>query len=568
MFVRKEETDEQITNLPVSLRNGRCAIMIGQFSPQMSLHDVGSFFTLQLSEGSFFGQLAKAAAGGMFKDNDFAGIEIYCEDNGRPSVPPSQLALLMLMQAHDGVSDARAVDSCMYDARYCAVLRQGIGDRLCSESTLRLFRAHLVINDNAKIMFRKSVDEAKRVGLLKGEALKVATDTKPIEGRGAVEDTYNLLATGIGMLVGALSKKAGKNKAEWMSEFGLGRYSQSSVKGSADIDWSDKEAKAGLLTEIVTDARKLLGMANGQGKEVKAAADLLMKLLQQDVEETTDGKPSAKIKEGTAKGRIPSATDPEVRHGRKSRSKRFNGHKAAIVTDIDSGIIVSLDVLSGDSADSVGALELIEQAEEITGIKVAETSGDCAYGSGATRQEFKDKGRTLVAKVPQENENRGLFKKSEFTIDLEANTVTCPAGHTPDSSTGSADGSTTFHFDGHCTACPLRARCTTSKSGRSLTVHAQERILREAREYQSTPEGKAHLRKRVIVENSLARLAHLGIGQARYIGRKRTRFQLAITCAVANLRRSWNWAWEQTVNSEVIGGPVGVIGQKMQPSAA
>ena len=90
----------------------------------------------------------------------------------------------------------------------------------------------------------------------------------------------------------------------------------------------------------------------------------------------------------------------------------------------------------------------------------------------------------------------------------------------------------------------------------------------KAREYQSTPEGKANLRKRVIVENALARLAHLGIGQARYKGHKKTRFQLAIACTIANLRRTWNWSLEQTANLNPDKGPVGLAGQQIQPATA
>ena len=176
--------------------------------------------------------------------------------------------------------------------------------------------------------------------------------------------------------MGALSTKEGTDKQEWMHEFGPGRYSQRSVTGAADIDWSDKEAREGFLTEIVVDARRLLAMANGKGEEIKEAADLLAKPLLQDVEEgTTDGVPSATIKEGTAKGRIPSATDPDVRHGRKSASKKFTGYKAAVVTEITSGIIVGLELLAGNAADSTGALELVKQAEEITEIEVEETLG-------------------------------------------------------------------------------------------------------------------------------------------------------------------------------------------------
>jgi hypothetical protein len=527
--------------------------MIGKKNPQASLYDVGNVFSLKLSEGSFYGQLA-GAADRLFRDEDFAAF--YCADNGRPSVPPSQLALLLVLQAKDGVSDAEAIESSAYDLRWCAVLRRSAGEPLCAKSTLQLFRAHLVLHDAAKAIFQESVREARRVGLLKGEAMRVALDTKPIEGRGAVEDTYNLLSTGIGLLADALAKKAGKSKPSWLTELGLSRYTEKSVKGSVQIDWSDTAAKEGFLTQIVADAKKMLALAEGQGSQVKEAADLLEKLLLQDVEEGDDGngETTAQIKKGTAKGRMPSATDPEVRHGRKSKAKRFTGHKASVATEVESGIIVALDVLPGDSADSTGALLMTEQAEVNTGLAVEQTLGDCAYGSGETRQEFTDAERVLVAKVSRENRNNGLFPKSAFTIHRNERTATCPGGHTTEMADDHTKGGRTYYFDEYCGGCPLRARCTASALGRSLSEHPQEELLDKARAYQATSEGKAVLRQRVIVENALGRLSHLGIGQALYRGRAMTRFQLSMASTVANLRRSWNWLQGQVSTSDRVGG--------------
>ena len=540
--------------------------MLGKHAPQTSLYDVGNVFPLKLPPRSFHGQLANAAERKIFKDADFE--KLYCANNGRPSTPPSQLAFLVILQGHAGVSDAEAIERSAYDLRWCAVLRKPGGEQLCAKSTLCIFRAQLLLHDKIRAVFKASLHEAKTAGLLKGEALWVATDTKPIEGRGAVEDTYNLLATGIGMLAGALAGKAGKSKPAWLAEAGLERYSEVSVKGSVDIDWSDKAAKERFLTEIVADARKLLSLANGQGEKIKSAAELLGQLLLQDVEEVSgeDG-PRASVKEGTAPGRIPSATDPEMRHGRKSKSKRFNGHKAAIVTDIESGIIVACDVLGGDEADSTGVLALTEQAEANTSLKVEVTIGDCAYGGGAIRKEYEAAGRTLLAKVPQESANGGRFKKSDFTIDLESRSATCPAGHTSNEFREHPDGGLTFYFDDYCAGCPLRAKCTTSEYGRTLSVHPQEALIQAARVLQATPEGRGQLRKRLIVENALARLSHLGISHARYKGRKKTGFQLAIASTVANFRRTWNWTARQTANLVTIVGPIGVSGHNTQLSA-
>jgi hypothetical protein len=98
-----------------------------------------------------------------------------------------------------------------------------------------------------------------------------------------------------------------------------------------------------------------------------------------------------------------------------------------------------------------------------------------------------------------------------------------------------------FLFGAACADCPLRAQCTTNAKGRSVSVHPQEATLQAARAYQQSPEGRANLRRRVVVEHRLARLGQLGIGQARYFGRAKARFQLMMASSIANFRRTWNW---------------------------
>ena len=375
----------------------------------------------------------------------------------------------------------------------------------------------------------------------------MALDTKPILGRGAVEDTYNLLATGIQQLVRALAV-APQSPESWAQEHDLGRYFGPSVKGSADLDWSDPAARNQFLAEIVTDARRLLRLAGAAWGDdaapaAREAAALLEQLLLQDVVERPDGEGGlqAAIKAGTAPERIPSATDPEQRHGRKSKSKRFTGHKASVAVDVDSQLILAADVLSGAAGDATAALAQVEQVEQTTGQKVAQALGDCAYGSGTTRQAFADAGRELVAKVPQESDNQGLFPKRAFVLDLEQDRVTCPGGQTTVRFTQDKEGGKTFHFGRLCQGCPLRAHCTTATGGRTLQVHPQEGLLQAARAAQQTAAGREQLRERVGVEHRLARLGQLGVGQARYRGRRKSRFQLLVLATLANLRWTWNW---------------------------
>src|SRR5882757_8316315 len=156
--------------------------MIGKRPTQMPLFEVGNVFDLKLDPGSFHAQLAKAAPR-LFSDEDFAAF--YKDKMGRPSVAPSLLALATLLQHEAGISDEEAIARTAYDLRWCAVLRKEAGQPLCAKSTFQLFRAHLILHPQVQAIFAASLAEARRTGLLKGQALRIAIDTKPIRGRGA-----------------------------------------------------------------------------------------------------------------------------------------------------------------------------------------------------------------------------------------------------------------------------------------------------------------------------------------------------------------------------------------------
>ena len=225
------------------------------------------------------------------------------------------------------------------------------------------------------------------------------------------------MADGIVKLLRALAASEKTTDREWAKAQGYGRYLASSIKGEAAIDWSDKRARTALLAGIVADADRLLELArlalgeleedSAERQQIVTPAELLGRLLLQDVERTDDG---ASLKDGVSRDRMMSVHDPEMRHGHKSSSRRFDGHKAAIVVDTDSQLITAVDVLPGNAPDNLGALDLVEQSEASTGVSVEEAMGDAAYGDGDTRQAFADAGRTLIARVPG-RPNRKHFPK-------------------------------------------------------------------------------------------------------------------------------------------------------------
>ena len=524
--------------------------MLGERSDQRGLWEADRLYLDHVGRGTFYGLLA-SLRGRLFRDADFA--EFYCADNGRDSVPPSLLATALLLQSHDKVSDAEAKARADFDIRWKVALGIEVEGRPFAKSTLQVFRAQLILHGKVREVFESSLRLARESGYLKGRGMQVALDTTNILGRGAVKDAYNLLADGMVKLLRALAAVARTTDREWAKARGYERYLASSIKGEAAIDWSDKRARSVLLSLIVADADRLLelsrqaqgelGEDSAERQQIVAAAELLGQLLLQDVERAGDG---VNLKDGVSRDRMMSVHDPEMRHGRKSSSRRFDGHKAAIVVDTDSQLITAVDVLPGNAPDNLRSLELVEQSEGNTGVPVEEAMGDAAYGDGGTRQAFADAGRILIARVPG-RPNRTHFPKEDFRIDLEAGSCTCPAGNVTrtilpagrgTNSAGRIYQRVAFRFDAAvCGVCPLRSQCVAAApgTGRTVRLHPQEALLQQARALQQSEAFSEYRQRRVVVEHRLARLVQLGIRQARYFGRSKTKFQLYLAATVANL---------------------------------
>jgi hypothetical protein len=567
--------------------------MLGQRGDQRGLFEADTQYLEAVGKESFYVFLA-GLRGALFRDEEFA--HLYAQNNGRPSVPPSLLATALLLQTYDRVSDEEAKERADFDLRWKVALGIAIETHPFAKSTLQLFRAQLVVNDEARRIFAKSLALAKAKGFLKANRkLRVALDTTHILGRGAVKDTYNLLADGIILLLRQLAKLAGAELEPFASELGFARYvGERSLKGSAELDWDNARERSRLLTEIVADADRLLEQARDvrakltegspEALALTKAAEILGQVLLQDISRSEEGP---QLRQGVAKDRMPSVHDPEMRHGRKSAQKRFDGHKAQVAVDTEEQWITAVDVLPGNAPDADQALAMVEATEANTGAAVAEMVGDCAYGSGATRQAFSEAGRPLVAKVAV-TRNRDCFPKTDFAIDLANESCVCPAGNSGIALYAKVKNAADerrlrgFRFAAEtCAACPLRPQCVRGRGGRSVAVHPQEALLQQARALQRSPDFGEYRRARQVVEHRLARLVQLGLRQARYVGKKKTLFQLFLAATVANLtllasRGAWE-SWEGTVGGLglsllllllLVGSPSGRSAASTTPGSA
>jgi hypothetical protein len=362
------------------------------------------------------------------------------------------------------------------------------------------------------------------------------------------------------------SRPAGKAIEEWAAEHELTAYLGSSIKSEADLDWSNEAEKQAFLGVLVENTQKVVELAarmrasltpGGPADErIVKATEILSKVLLQDVESDTpeDGTPqrrSKKIHQGTSGDRICSVTDPEMRHGRKSAHHRFDGHKLALATDVDSQLIVAVEVMEGSAPDDQGSLELAQQGAANTRLELEAVLGDCAYGSGDNRERFAKAGVELLAKVPRRS-NGDFFSKDAFAIDTEAMTCGCPAGEvtselvragTDHNRAGETIQVLAFAFKGSvCAACPLRDMCFKAappgkppKRGRQVRMNPHEATMQAAKAWQQTPDFDLFRKQRQVVEHRIARMTQLGVRQARYFGRHKTLFQVLMAATVANL---------------------------------
>lgn len=250
------------------------------------------------------------------------------------------------------------------------------------------------------------------------------------------------------------------------------------------------------------------------------------------VEMKNDEKPS---------NRVVNAHDPDVRVGYKSTKKSFVGDKIQVVESAQSQLILNAEPIAGNEADGEALPILVEGMIEEFGLRPAEVIADSAYGSGANRQQLKNLGTLLTAPLPNyANPAGSLLKNDQFTYVPEQDHVVCPGGHISVRKAHiKASQGTQYHFKAEtCRDCPLRAQCTNSKFGRAVFVNDHWELIRDAKAYNVSENGKEAMKARYEIErtnNEMKR--HHGLGRPRTRGRKALRIDAKITAMVVNLKR-------------------------------
>jgi IS5 family transposase len=559
----------------------------GVEGPDRELWDAGEVVGHLVAAGSMFGFLARHRAD-VFPDEDYADL---FSTIGRPSLPATRMAAVLTLQALHSLSDRECAEAVRCDLRWKVACGLSLLDEGFDPSSLVYWRRRLASSQRP----HRINDAVRRVieatGVLAGRRRR-AVDSTILDDAVATQDT-------ITQLIGAVRRVGREVPGAGAVIAAVCTGHDYSGAGKPRIDWADPAAKDELVSALVRDANAVVAaFADAELDEAAAAALALLALVAgQDVEpaQGSDGRDGRwRIARRVAPDRVISTVDPQARHTRKSPSSRRDGYRAHMVAEPETGLITdeALTMAAGpENSDAAVAQQFLtpteqapgeqapgEQADSASGDvpvdpgpdapasdgaaadgaaadgaaaepgraegEVAEPGraegfawyGDSAYGTGDLRGAIERAGHDAVIKPkPVAPAVPGGFTVDDFTVDEDTDTVTCPAGQTRPISPRR-----TVTFGALCRDCPLRARCTTAKTGRSMDLHDRDDLLRAARaDWAADPDLREDYRHhRPNVERTVAQVATQGGWRIklRYRGTTKNQAWLKRRTAALNLR--------------------------------
>jgi len=501
-----------------------------------------------VAEGSMFAFLAGHRQD-LFPDNEFE--DLFPSGMGRPSIPASVMASILVLQALHDLSDRETAEAARCDLRWKVATGMALDHQGFDPTTLVYWRKRLARSDRPHRINEAVRAVVAQTGVLRGRR-KRAVDSTILADAVATQDTITQLIAAI-RRVGRVLPGA----AEAITAVCTGHdYSK---PGKPVMDWDEPGAKDALVSALVNDANALLGVfaevdLDEVAEPVAAALSMLALVAGQDVEpaEGSDGTDGRwRIARRVAPNRVISQVDPDARHTRKSPEARRDGYRAHVAAEPGTGIITdeALTMAAGPENSDAAVAERFLAADTPASVSgdgeetahrddgdAREWYGDSAYGTGDLRGAIGDAGHVAVIKPkPLGSPVEGGFTVGDFTVDEDAGTVGCPAGHTrPISKTRVAS------FGALCGDCPLRKQCTKSKTGRKIVLHERDRELRQARgDWAADPELRDKYRTfRPNVERVVSQIANRGGRRLklRYRGTTKNHAWLSRRTAGLNLR--------------------------------
>lgn len=475
---------------------------------------------------------------------------------GRKAWPAVVLTCLWLLRwTEEGMSRLASVNRARTDLQWRAAMGLECDIAPPSERTMRDFekflaQRHMAVDVPRYILIHENIVRMCKQHDVVGDNPLWAIDSTPMYCYGAVLDTVRLLGDGLRQLGHRWARGTRRTLTEVAELWGLPLLLAKSTKGWLDVDWRDRDARADVLEQLGDHVVRLVAWVRRRLSEVRPGfrkgilrrCRNLLKVVSNDLEADAQGR--LVLARHVARDRLVSMTDPQARHGRKSKKRLFNGFKINVLGDLVSGLIASVTVTKGNQHDGTPTHRLVRRAKTLFD-DIEQVLGDTAYGGTRARHEIKQTlGVNLLTPPPQDtHKKKGTGAKSNFTIDFEAETATCPRGFTTDEYkivNHSEHNLPAYRYKWPrqtCEACPLNAACLgKGNCSKSLLLHPLEQEMRTYRAAWQNPEVKQEYRRRGEFERLIHSVTRRGGRQARTWGLTAANIQAHGIVTTSNLR--------------------------------
>jgi hypothetical protein len=346
----------------------------------------------------------------------------------------------------------------------------GAEEPVFSQGVLVDFRRRLVAHNMDKKFIERTVKLAEETGEFGARQLRVALDSAPLWGAGRVEDTFNLIGHALAVVVDCAAQVLDVSPEAVRKDAELKLLGGKSLKAKLDIDWDDPEQQANALTRLLADVQRLRAFVTKSLEEaakqppLKQALELLEKVIAQDLE--PDPKGGMRIREGTAKDRRISVTDPDMRHGRKSRSRVINGYKRHVAVDLVTKLILAATVRPANEPEHRAADVLRPEIEGFGSIE--EFHIDRGYLASGLARDLHDTGEAHPLQALGAPRTASGSAKPSSPSTSRASSSAAPKTSRPPSMPEKPSSQPE-----RCDACMVRSQCTRARlgRGRSIAIH-------------------------------------------------------------------------------------------------
>jgi len=492
----------------------------------------------------------------VYQDSQFMAL---FPRRGQPAEAPGRLALAVVLQFMENLSDREAADAVRGRIDWKYALGLALTDPGFDHTVLSEFRTRLVAGDAGLLLLDSLLQRLQEQGLVKARGRQRTDSTHVL----AAVRTLNRLER-VGETMRAALNEVAAVAPEWLQAMAPPAWYERYGRPVENYRLPKTEAaRQDLAATIGADGQQLLGTIDAATEQPELAQLPAVQVLRQ-VWATQYIVEDGPMRLGSAAElplsaeQVCSPYDPEARYSKK-RDVTWVGYKVQVTETCDPAcegphVITNVETTPATTPDD-NMVAVIHNSLEKRGLLPGEHLVDGGYtGSRVLVDSRQRHGVAIIGPVAndpswQARLDDGL-PKAAFGVDWEREVVTCPAGKRSISWLLNASPKDGVVFEARfatrdCLPCPLRPRCIRGKrEPRVIGLQAREHFeaLQGARRHQKTEAFRASYTARAGIEGTHAQaISRCGLRRCRYIGLAKTRLQHVLTAAAVNLVRVAEW---------------------------